>query len=68
MHMVVTGFGHIGISSKKFLSHSDLSLALFKAMNFDSIVDCAIHIYLVDFLEIVAPPKVNVYPLVDLVS
>ena len=66
--MAVTGFGHIGMSSKKFQSHSVSSPALSKAMNFDSMVDHAIHVCLEDFHDISRPPKVNIYPLVDLDS
>ncbi|CAL2252328.1 unnamed protein product [Prunus armeniaca] len=47
--------GHIGISSKKFLSHSASSPALSKAMNSDSIVDRAMHVCLEDFQDIAAP-------------
>ncbi|CAL8148196.1 unnamed protein product [Prunus armeniaca] len=60
--------GHIGISSKKFLSHSASSPALSKAMNSDSIVDRAMHVCLEDFQDTAAPHNVNTYPLVDLVS
>ena len=66
--MVVTGFGHIGMSSKRFRSHSASSPALSKAMNSDSMVNHAIHVCLEDFHDIVVPPKVNIYPLVDLDS
>ena len=38
------------------------------AMNFDSMVDHAMHVCLKDFHDIVVPPKVNIYPLVDLDS
>ena len=66
--MALTDFGHIGMSSRKFQNHSASSLALSKAMNFDSMVDRAIHVFLEDFHDIYAPPKVNIYPLVDLDS
>ena len=66
--MAVTGFGHIGMSSIKFQSHSASSPALSKAMNSDFMVDHAIHICLEDFHDIAPPPKVNIYPLVDLDS
>lgn len=62
----VTDLGHIGISSRKFLSHSAFSIALSSAINYDSIVDLAIQVYLVDFHDTAAPPNVNTYPLVDL--
>ncbi|KAK9133988.1 hypothetical protein Scep_013516 [Stephania cephalantha] len=52
MHIAVTGFGQQGISSKKFLSHSNF-FCLVKAMNSDSMVDRAIHVCFVDFQEIV---------------
>ncbi|KAK9142524.1 hypothetical protein Syun_011924 [Stephania yunnanensis] len=68
MHIAVTGFGQQGISSKKFLSHSASSAALSRAMNSDSMVDRAIHVSFDDFQEIAAPPNVNTYPLVNLVS
>ena len=68
MHIAVTGLCHTGMSSKKFLSHSASSAALSSAINLDSIVERAIHVCLEDFQEMAAPPKVNTYPLVDLVS
>ena len=66
--MAVTSFGHIGMSSRKFQSHSTSSPALSKAMNSDSMVDRVIHVCLEDFHDIARPPKVNIYPLVDLDS
>ena len=66
--MAITGFGHIGMPSIKFRSHSASSPALSKAMNSDSMVDRAIHVYLEDFHDITAPPIVNIYPLVNLDS
>ena len=66
--MAVTSFGHIGMSSIKFQSHSASFPALSKARNSDSMVKNAIHIYLKDFHDIAPPPKVNIYPLVDIDS
>ena len=63
-----TRFGQLGISSKKFRSHSAFSPALSNAMNSDSIVDRAIYIYLEDFHDTAAPPSVKTNPLVDLES
>src|SRR5262249_6607117 len=68
IQIAVTGLGHTGMSSKKFLSHSASSAALSNAINSDSIVDRAIHVCLEDFHETAAPPNVKTYPLVDLVS
>ena len=56
------------MSSEKFLNHSASSTTLSKAINYDSIVERAIHVCLEDFQEIAAPPNVNTHPLVDLVS
>ena len=61
MHMTGTGFGHNGISFKNYQNHSASSLALFKAMKSDSIVEQAIHICLKDFQDTVASPRVNTY-------
>ena len=63
--MADTGLGHNGISFKNYRSHSSSSLALFKAINFNSIVEREIHICLEDFQDTTAPPRVNTYPLVD---
>ena len=63
-----TGLGQLGISSKNFRSHSASSPALSKAINYDSIVDLAIHVCLDDLQDTAAPPNVNTYPLVDFVS
>ena len=68
MQIAGTGFDHLGISSTKWQSHSASSAALSSAMNSDSIVDLAIQVYLEDFHEIVAPPSVKTYPLVDFES
>ena len=68
MHIAVTGLGHIGMFSKKFLSNSASSAALSSAINSDSIVERAIHVCLEGFLETAEPPKINTYPLVYLVS
>jgi len=65
MHIAGTGFCHNGISFKNCRSHSASSPALSKAMNSDSIVERAIHVYLKDFQDIAAPPRVNMYLLVD---
>ena len=56
------------MSSRRFQSHSASFPALSKAMNSDSMVDHAIHICLEEFHDIVVPPKVNIYPLIDLDS
>ena len=65
MHMEGTGFDHNGISSKNYRSHFASSLALSKAMNFDFIVEQAIHVCLKDFQGTAAPPRVNTYLLAD---
>jgi len=65
MHIAGTGFCHNGIFFKNCRSHSASSLVSSKAMNFDSIVEWVIHVCLKDFQDIVAPPRVNTYPLVN---
>ena len=65
MHIAGTDFFHNGISFKNCRSHSASSPALSKAMNSDFIVERAIHVYLKDFQDTAAPPRVNTYPLVD---
>ena len=60
-----TDLGHNGISFKNCRSHSASSPALSKAINSDSIVEHAIHVFLQDFQDTVTPPRVNIYPLVD---
>ena len=65
MHMAGTGFGHNGISFKNCQNHSTSSLVLSKAINFDSIVDRAIHFCLKDFQGIAALLRVNTNSLVD---
>ena len=65
MRIAGTDFCHNGISFKNCRSHSTSSLALSKAMNSDSIVERAMHVCLEDFQDTAAPPKVNMYPLVD---
>ena len=63
--MTGTGFDHNGISYKNYRSHYASSLAISKAINYDSIIDRAIHICLEDFQDTAAPSRVNMYPLVD---
>ena len=65
MHMAGTGFSHNGISYKNYRSHSASSPALSKVMNFNSIMERSIHVWLEDFQDIVAPLRVNTYSLVD---
>ena len=59
MHMTGTGLSHSGISSKNYRSHPASSPALFKAINFDSIVERAMQVCLEDFQDIVVPPRVK---------
>ena len=68
MHIAGTDFGHIGISSMKWQSHSAYSPALFEAMNSESIVDLAMQVCLEDFQDTATPPRVKTYPLVDFKS
>jgi len=63
--MADTAFGHNSISFKNYRNHYASSPALSKAINFDSIVERAIHVCLKDFQDTAAPPRVNTYPLVD---
>lgn len=66
--MVVIGFGHIGMSSKKFLSHFAPSTTLSSVINSNFIIELVIHVYLEDFQTMVAPFNVNIYSIIDLVS
>ena len=68
MQIAGTGFGHLGISSKNWRSHSASSPHLSQAINSDSMVDLAIQVCLEDFQDTAAPPSVNTYPLVDFES
>ena len=65
MHMPDTGLGHSGISFKKCQDHFASSPLLSKAINFDFIVERVMQVCLKDFQDIVAPPRVKMYPLVD---
>ena len=55
MHIEGTGFDHLGMSSRKWLSHSTSSPHLSSAIN----LDMTITVCFEDFHEIVAPPNVN---------
>ena len=59
MHIGGTGFGHLGISSRKWCSHSTFSPHLSSAINSDSIVDLAITVCFEDFHDTIAPLSVN---------
>jgi len=63
--MAGTGLGHSGISSKNCRSYSASSPTLSKAINFDFIVERAMQACLENFQDIVVPPRVKIYPLVD---
>ena len=65
--MAGTGLDHNDISFKNYRSHFASSPALSKAINSDSIVERAIHVYLEDFQHTAARPRVNTYPLVDFI-
>ena len=65
MLIVGTSFGHLGMSSMKWCSHSASSLLLSKAINSDSVVEQAITVCLEDFYDIAALASVKTYPLVD---
>ena len=56
------------ISFENWRSHSASSVALSRAINFDSIVNRAKHVYLEDFQDITTPPSMKTYPLVDFES
>ena len=66
MLTAIIGLGHKGIPSRKLLSYSTSSSALSKVINLASIVDRVFMVCFEDFHEMVAPPSVNTYPLVDL--
>ena len=59
MHIGGMTFGYIGISSKKWLSHSASSPHLSSVINSDSIFYQAITDCFEDFHEIVVAPSVN---------
>ena len=59
MHTEGTCFGHLGISSRKWCTHSVSSPYLSIAINSYFIIDRAITVCLKDFHEIVAPSNVN---------
>ena len=63
-----TDLGQLRISYRKFLSHSASFDVLSNAMNFDSMVDRAIHVYLEDFHDTATLPSVKINQLVDLES
>ena len=65
MHIAGTRLGHNDISSKNYRSYSTSSPALSKAINADSIVERTMHVFLEDFQDTAAPPRVNTCPLVD---
>ena len=59
MHIGGTDFGHLGMSSRKWRSHSASSSHLSSAINSDSIVDLAITVCFEDFHDTIAIPNVN---------
>ena len=63
--MAGISLGYKGISSRNYRNHFTFSPALFKAINFDSIVEWVTQVCLEDFQDIAAPPRVKMYPLVD---
>lgn len=60
------GHPHRGNQANKFLNHSASSPTKSNVMNFDSIVDRAMQVFLEDFPNIAAPQIGNTYPLVEL--
>ena len=60
MHIGGIGFGHLGISSRKWHSHLASSPHLSRVINSNSIVDLVVTICFEDFYETVAPPNVNI--------
>jgi len=65
MHIAGTNLGHKGISSRICQSYSTSSSALSKVINSDSIMKYAMQVYLEDFQDTDASPRVKMYPLVD---
>ena len=59
MHIGGIGFGYLGISSKKWHSHSASSPHLSSTINSNFIRDMVINIYFEDFHETAAPSNVN---------
>ena len=59
MHIGDIGFGHLGISSRKWSSHSTSSSHSSSAINSYSIVDMAISVCFKDFHETAALLNVN---------
>ncbi|KAM1499357.1 hypothetical protein ACFX10_022058 [Malus domestica] len=62
------GCGHNSISNNKFLIHSASLPTTANAINSDSIVECAIHVYFFKAQEIATPTIVKIHPDVDLLS
>ena len=56
------------ISSSNWRSHSTSSVALSRAMNFNSIVERAMHVCLEYFQDTAAPPSMKTYPLMNFES
>jgi len=57
MHMAGTSLGFSGISSKNYRSYFASPPALFKAINFDSIVERVMQVCLEDFHDTIVPPR-----------
>ena len=65
MHMAGTDLGHSRMSSKNYRNYSASSLALFKTINSDFIMEQTMQYYLDDFLDTTVPLRVKIYPLID---
>ena len=63
--MAGIGLGYNGISFKNCRNNFASSPTLSKAINSDFIVKRVIHVCLKDFQDIIAPPRVNTYLLID---
>ena len=59
MHIGGICFGYLGISSRKWRSHSASSSHLYRAINSDSVVDMTIIVCFEDFHETVSLLNVN---------
>ena len=59
MHIEGISFGHLGIFSRKWHSHSASSPHLSSAINLDFIMDLVITICFEDFHETVTPPSIT---------
>ncbi|KAE9590128.1 hypothetical protein Lalb_Chr21g0316381 [Lupinus albus] len=59
------GFGQIGISCNKFLSHSASLLPAVRAINSAAMVESAMQVCFFEPQETAPPPRLKIHPLVE---